>query len=130
MEAMKKLDYQYGFLFPNLCHVGAKALAGSPFGLAPDFVPAVAISCTGSESSLSACTVNSARSCSLGEGASITCVEPCSNEVLRLVGGSSPTEGQVEVCIDGAWSAVCDTAWCDSNARVICQQLGFSAYRK
>ena len=106
---------------------GAQALAGSPFGLAPDFVRTVSITCTGVESSLSECSVNNAPANPLGQGASVTCVEPCSNEVLRLVGGSSPMEGQLELCIDGAWSAVCDT---DSNARVVCQQLGFSAYRK
>ena len=127
MAQVTKLD-DCCFSCNNLA--GAKALTGTPFGLAPDFVQAVSVECTGSESSLSECTISDAPIIPSGRGASVTCVEPCSNEVLRLVGGSSPMEGQVELCIDGAWSAVCDTDWCDSNARVVCQQLGFSTKSK
>ena len=67
-------------VYSAVAFVEAKALTGSRFGLAPDFVPAVAIECTGSEPSLLECSVDDARSCSSGEGASIICIEPCSNE--------------------------------------------------
>ncbi|XP_041722692.1 neurotrypsin-like isoform X3 [Coregonus clupeaformis] len=42
----------------------------------------------------------------------------------RLVGGSSPQSGRLEVYLNGQWGAVCDTHWTDHDASVICKQLG------
>ena len=33
---------------------------------------------------------------------------PCSNGDVRLVGGSIPNEGRVEICIENQWGSVCD----------------------
>ena len=49
------------------------------------------------------------------------------NEAVRLVNGRRPSEGSVQICVDGVWGHVCgQTYWSDANARVVCHQLGYS----
>ncbi|KAK8742144.1 hypothetical protein OTU49_002140, partial [Cherax quadricarinatus] len=59
--------------------------------------------------------------------------EQCAKQLnfeVRLVNGSGPHEGRVEVKVFGRWGPVCDDMWGVPDGDVVCQQLGFTSGAK
>ena len=46
---------------------------------------------------------------------------------VRLRGGLIPEQGNVELCINGGWTALCGFGWDYTDAFVVCRQLGLPA---
>ena len=54
-----------------------------------------------------------------------SCKAGCQHGDVKLVDGSGPNEGRVEICINSQWGTVTDDGWSSADAKVICTQLGY-----
>ena len=49
----------------------------------------------------------------------------CVTDSVRLVRGSDPSEGQVELCVSQFWHPVCDDGFTVNETQLICKALGY-----
>ena len=54
-------------------------------------------------------------------------IEPvdCVSGDIRLINGTSKSQGRLEVCIGNVWGTVCGRSWDTYDSQVVCKQLGY-----
>ena len=110
------------------------------------------IECMGNETSLSQCPHNDSgpHSCVHFQNIGVQCLTGmtipnkyfglllsysnlgprCSDGDVRLVEGTSPVVGTVQLCHNQDWGTVCANGWDDRDANVVCRQLGYTSISK
>uniref|UniRef100_A0A8C6TYL7 Neurotrypsin n=1 Tax=Neogobius melanostomus TaxID=47308 RepID=A0A8C6TYL7_9GOBI len=84
------------------------------------------VHCQGEEPGLLQCPKTPWNGGACPSAAAVTCT-PHREQVtlpVRLIGGHSASEGTVQVFHAGQWGSICDDQWDDSDAEVVCRQLG------
>ena len=123
----------------------AQSFSSAFFGQGTGPIQLDNVGCSGTETTLSQCTHLTSHNCGHFEDAGARCgapgmplmiilllllpiyatVDNCTDGTMRLVGGKSPNEGRVEICLNGQWGTVCDDSWGSVDAQVACRQLGY-----
>lgn len=85
------------------------------------------VRCNGTEHYLSDCLANpwGSHNCVHYEDAGVVCTASDFAIPVRLVNGTAPSNGRVEILVNGRWGTICDFGWDIRDARVACRQLGF-----
>ncbi|XP_046542990.1 deleted in malignant brain tumors 1 protein-like isoform X1 [Haliotis rubra] len=109
----------------------AVTVIGAPYGQGTGKIWLDSINCRGNETSVSSCHHNALGNnvCDHSEDVSVMCRSSAStaNVTARLADGRIPTEGRLEVFVNGQWGSACDDGFArHDNAAVACRMLGMS----
>ncbi|XP_068519858.1 deleted in malignant brain tumors 1 protein-like isoform X1 [Anas acuta] len=110
------------------CGMGLSAVGGARYGRGEDPIWLDNVQCSGTEAALSECRARpwGDHNCGHGEDVSIVCSGAPAPSLTRarLVSGSGPCSGRVEVFHDSRWGTVCDDGWNLLDAEVVCREVG------
>ncbi|XP_041453649.1 deleted in malignant brain tumors 1 protein-like [Lytechinus variegatus] len=88
------------------------------------------LSCSGLEDAIGDCHHGGwgSHDCVHSQDAGVVCYDGADSgtDTVRLIGGSSSSEGRVEIFYNGQWGTICDDSWGQEEANVVCHQLGYS----
>ncbi|KAK7477000.1 hypothetical protein BaRGS_00031776, partial [Batillaria attramentaria] len=104
------------------------AVGGGKFGQGSDPVWIGNLQCSGSEHQLSDCpttTLIGSTGCSHSRDAGVICDADWLKYPVRLVNGSGPWEGRVELHAFGQWGSIGSDSWDSHDAMVVCRMLGY-----
>ena len=109
-------------------HLGAKAFGSDTFGQGNTTIRSTNFDCQGTETSLEDCSHDVGKyysvECGHQQDAGVACF-PCYREgAIQIANSSSDVEGQIEICHNYQWVAVCVQFWNESEAVVACHELG------
>ena len=104
------------------------AYSSAVFGQGVADISVGGFQCTPTESgNILQCQHLQSPDCSHEQDAGVSCKPAnCIDNDVRLVGGETMLEGNVEICRNRSWTAVCDSMWTNLQATVVCKQLGYS----
>ncbi|XP_062579987.1 neurotrypsin-like [Saccostrea cucullata] len=86
------------------------------------------VECYGNETDIEMCSHSSHgfHNCRHSEDAGVSCSDPHAlNGLVRLVDGSLPSKGRLEVYYSGIWGTVCGNNWGSKEAGVVCAMMGY-----
>ncbi|XP_071141697.1 scavenger receptor cysteine-rich domain-containing protein DMBT1-like [Mytilus edulis] len=103
--------------------LNVKVYTGAHFGQGSYPVIMDDLLCFGTETDLSDCSFRGwgKSSCAHGQNAGVACHIP-----IRLSGGTSLTEGTIEVRFNDEWGSICSDSFDLDDARVICRTFGYN----
>nr|XP_054763719.1 deleted in malignant brain tumors 1 protein-like [Lytechinus pictus] len=106
---------------------GIEAAGGAAFGKGTGPIYVDNLACRGHETSIAFCPNNGVEvhNCTHENDAGVVCSAP-----IRLVDGSGPFEGRVEILRNVIWGTVCDDGWDITDANVVCRELGFGSAKR
>ena len=53
---------------------------------------------------------------------------PCESGRVRLANGYPASRGVLEICVNGKFATVCADQWDNTDASIVCKELGYSPY--